>query len=103
MTTKATSSGTIQALLLIPCEPGQKWIMLQAAEISKGRTVSQLMAYSMPHAHPKEGSTKRQMYMVKAPFIGYRTVISARACIMRYLNDLCQYPSTEGKDASTST
>ena len=44
--------------------------MLQAAEISKGRTVNQLMAYSQAQAKPNEGSTKRQMYMVKAPLIG---------------------------------
>ena len=59
--------------------------MLQAAEISKGSTVSQLMAYSQAQAKPSEGSTKRQMYMQKAPLIGYKTVISASACIMRYL------------------
>ena len=59
--------------------------MLQAAEISKGRTVNQLMAYSQAQAKPREGSTKRQMYMQKAPLMGYRTVSSASACIMRYL------------------
>ena len=57
--------------------------MLQAAEISNGSTVSQLMAYSQDIANPKEGSTKRQMYMVKAPLTGYMTDNSARACIMR--------------------
>jgi hypothetical protein len=60
-------------------------MMPQAAEISKGRTVSQLMAYSQEQAKPKEGSTKRQMYMVKAPLTGYKTDNSARACIMRYV------------------
>ena len=57
--------------------------MLQAAEISNGSTVSQLMAYSQAMANPRDGSTKRQMYMVKAPLTGYMTDNSARACIMR--------------------
>ena len=44
------------------------------------------MAYSQEQAKPKEGSTNRQMYIVKAPLIGYNTESSARACIMKYLN-----------------
>ena len=61
-------------------------LTLQAAEISKGSTVSQLMPYSHPQANPHEGSMNLQMYMVNAPFIGYMTAISASACIIRYLN-----------------
>lgn len=77
--------------------------MLQAAEISKGSTVSQLMAYSQAQAKPKEGSTKRQMYMQKAPLIGYRTVSSASACIMRYLEwRVSQVKRGLGADMRTS-
>ena len=61
-------------------------LTLQAAEISKGSTVSQLMPYCHPQANPHEGSMNLQMYMVNAPFIGYMTAISASACIIRYLN-----------------
>jgi hypothetical protein len=60
-------------------------MMLQAAEISKGRTVSQLMAYCHPQAKPQDGSMNRQMYMVKAPLIGYMTASSANACIIKYI------------------
>jgi len=42
-------------------------LTLQAAEISKGRTVSHWMPYSHPQANPHEGSMNLQMYMVKAP------------------------------------
>lgn len=59
---------------------------LQAAEISKGRTVSQPMPYCHPQANPHEGSMNLQMYMVNAPFIGYMTANSASACIIRYLH-----------------
>ena len=61
-------------------------LTLQAAEISKGSTVSQLMPYCHPQANPHEGSMNLQMYMVNAPFIGYMTAISASACIIRYLS-----------------
>lgn len=40
--------------------------MLQAAEISKGRTVSHPIPYCQPQAKPQDGSINRQMYMVKA-------------------------------------
>jgi hypothetical protein len=60
-------------------------LTLQAAEISKGSTVSQPIPYCHPQANPQEGSMNLQIYMVKAPFIGYMTAISASACIMRYL------------------
>lgn len=60
-------------------------LTLQAAETSKGSTVSQPMPYCHPQANPQEGSMNLQMYMVNAPLIGYMTAISARACIIRYL------------------
>lgn len=60
-------------------------LTLHAAEISKGRTVSQLIPYCQPQANPHEGSINLTMYMVKAPLMGYITASSARACIIRYL------------------
>ena len=63
-------------------------LTLQAAEISKGRTVSHPMPYCHPQANPHDGSMNLQMYMVKAPFIGYITASSASACIIRYLHIL---------------
>src|SRR5260221_8669656 len=70
-------------------------LMLQAAEVSKGRTVNQLMAYSQPQSNHQEGSTKRQMYMVNAPLTGYMKESSARACIMRYNRDPLLQPYKE--------
>jgi hypothetical protein len=58
-------------------------LTLHAAEISKGRTVSQPMPYCHPQANPHEGSINRQIYIVNAPLIGYITAISASACIIR--------------------
>jgi hypothetical protein len=58
-------------------------LTLQAAEISKGRTVSHPIPYCQPQAKPQEGSINRQIYMVKAPLMGYMTANSASACIMR--------------------
>lgn len=73
-------------------DPALTWIILtlQAAEISKGSTVSQPMPYCHPQANPHEGSMNLQMYMVKAPLIGYMTANSASACVIRYLKPGCQ-------------
>lgn len=60
-------------------------LTLQAAEISNGSTVSQLIPYCHPQAKPQEGSINLTIYMVNAPLIGYMTASSARACIIRYL------------------
>jgi hypothetical protein len=59
------------------------FLTLQAAEISKGSTVSQPIPYCHPQANPHDGSMNLQMYMVNAPLIGYITASSASACIMR--------------------
>ena len=50
--------------------------------------MSQAIPYCQPQANPHEGSMNRQIYIVKAPLIGYRTAISASACIIRYLTQL---------------
>jgi hypothetical protein len=74
-------------------------LTLQAAEISKGSTVSQLMPYSHPQANPHEGSMNLQMYMVNAPLTGYMTDISASACIIRYLNTIVRILSRRTADS----
>jgi hypothetical protein len=58
-------------------------LTLQAAEISKGSTVSQAIPYCHPQANPHEGSMNLQMYIVNAPLTGYMTDNSASACIIR--------------------
>lgn len=62
---------------------GMTILTLQAADISNGRTVSQLTPYCHPHANPHEGSINFTIYMVNAPLTGYITAISASACIIR--------------------
>jgi hypothetical protein len=71
-------------------------LTLQAAEISKGRTVSQEIPYCHPQANPHEGSTNLTMYMVNAPLIGYMTANSASACIIRYLHIIVSSFTTDG-------
>lgn len=63
-------------------------LTLHAAEISKGRVVSQPMPYCHPQANPHEGSMNLTMYMVNAPLTGYKTDNSARACIISHLHTI---------------